>query len=97
VKTFRRMEVRFGNPSLFQTYHLKMAIIDNSLLFGTANWTGGGLIRNREGIVLIDYEDEIVRKAVEVFEEDWRAGTTEIKKFKKPIWMVMYDLFRRNA
>lgn len=75
-------EIRFGNPDLFWDYHLKMAIIDDVVLFGSGNWSFSGLVKNREGLILID-EPAIVRKCEKIFTFDWMNAKKEIIREKR--------------
>jgi phosphatidylserine/phosphatidylglycerophosphate/cardiolipin synthase-like enzyme len=82
VREPKWVKIRFGNPNMFWTYHLKMAIVDDTVLFGSANWSYSGMIKNREGLIVTD-EPEIVKKCEEIFSTDWDNGLIDLRKAKK--------------
>jgi len=85
AKYLKWAELKFGNPDIFWTYHLKMAIVDNYVLFGSANWSYSGMIKNREGIVVFD-EQNILKECERIFSEDWKNGITKLRGVKKRSW-----------
>jgi phosphatidylserine/phosphatidylglycerophosphate/cardiolipin synthase-like enzyme len=82
IKAVKWGEVRFGNPSFFWTYHLKMAIVDDVVLFGSANWSYSGMVKNREGLLVLE-EPNILSECEKVFKEDWDNGLTDVQKIKR--------------
>jgi phosphatidylserine/phosphatidylglycerophosphate/cardiolipin synthase-like enzyme len=79
IKRFEWADVKFGNPVYFWAYHLKLGIVDDIVLFGSANWSYSGLLKNREGIMVID-DKSVLKESEKIFLQDWNNGVDEIGK-----------------
>jgi phosphatidylserine/phosphatidylglycerophosphate/cardiolipin synthase-like enzyme len=75
-------KLRFGSPTFFWAYHLKMGIVDDVVLFGSANWSYSGMIKNREGLIVTD-EPEILVRCEQIFSEDWGNGILDLRHIKR--------------
>ena len=81
-------EVKFGNPTYFWSYHLKLAIVDDIVLFGSANWSYSGLLKNREAIMVID-DEKVLKESERIFLQDWSNGVDEVSKRRKSLHRLM--------
>jgi phosphatidylserine/phosphatidylglycerophosphate/cardiolipin synthase-like enzyme len=95
TKQLKWGEIRFGNPNIFWAYHLKLAIIDDTIIFGSANWSYSGLIKNREAILVIQ-DKNILNKCTEIFLQDWQNAVTETTKKKRSILHILMKKFIRG-
>ena len=88
MKRFEWGDVKFCNPTYFWAYHLKLGIVDNIVLFGSANWSYSGLLKNREGIIVID-DESILKESEKVFLQDWNNGVDEVGKRRVSLHKLM--------
>jgi phosphatidylserine/phosphatidylglycerophosphate/cardiolipin synthase-like enzyme len=56
--------------------HAKAIVADGStLLFGSANWSGGGFMRNHELDILVESSPPVAQAMLEQMRLDWKAST----------------------
>jgi phosphatidylserine/phosphatidylglycerophosphate/cardiolipin synthase-like enzyme len=90
---YHKVNVKFGDPSKYLTYHTKMMIIDNTVLFGSANFTDSGLRRNKEVLLVID-NPLLLSEFENIFLEDWKNGVEDVKRFIKKKEVSMLTSFK---
>jgi phosphatidylserine/phosphatidylglycerophosphate/cardiolipin synthase-like enzyme len=92
---YHKVNVKFGDPEKYLTYHTKMMIIDNTVLFGSPNFTDSGLRRNKEVLLVID-NPLLLSEFENIFLEDWKNGVEDVKRFIKKKELSMLTSFKEK-